>query len=728
MFNFITKRISNKIIFALFLLMSVSSSIIVYSTTTKVTKDSIANAKESLEMLNASIFQTLRNTMNTGDPALIAKAEEEARQIKGVSNLTVAKSRALLELYPSDIPYTDNKEILDSFDSKEPQIIQKNDTNGHTIRMIKPMIATTECMMCHANQEVGDVIGVMDLTFSLEETDNRIAGLLKEISLASIILGLITIGLIFIIVRKATSPIEKLKDGFGNLLNSNDTNITLNVKSNDEIGEVADLFNSYMDKVREGLKQDEIVIDEVNDVIEKTANGFFIYKVHKTASNHHVEDLKNKLNIMIEKTKETLDKINDTLRHYAESKYDYILKDDNIFGNLGSLANGIKLVGNNTSELLAIVMNTGNALKDSTQTLSDASGKLASSSNEQAASLEETASALEEITATIQANTKSTIQMSKLAQDLSDSAKRGQNLAQETAKSMDDINIQVSSINDAIEVIDQIAFQTNILSLNAAVEAATAGEAGKGFAVVAQEVRNLASRSAEAAREIKDIVEKATLKANEGKNIANNMIEGYSELNTNISNTLVTIEGVANASKEQEVGILQINDAISSLDSSTQKNAQVADEISNMATSIASMSISLVTAASRASFIKDSLNKVSDVDLVFDTALLKVNLLKNKDEIYSKLGNYKPFTINDNSFIKEWLNNNQNSNKIKDIDTIENIKNLDGILHKNLQELVNSNSNRDKNEILNSKASKVEKSTNDIFDSLDSIKLNNKKG
>src|SRR5574344_522578 len=694
MLDFITKKISSKIIFALFLLMFISSSIIVYSTTTKVTKDSIANAKDSLEMLNASIFQTLRNTMNTGDPALIQKAEDEAREIKGVKNLTVAKSKELMELYSVDTPFTDDPQILKSFESKENQIIQKNDENGHTIRMIKPMIATPECMACHANQNVGDVIGVMDLTFSLEETDKRIQSLLAEISFTSAVLGLLTIILIFFIVKKATNSIEILKEGFSNLLHSNDTNITLKVKS--------------------------------NDVIEKTANGFFVYKVHNTASNHHVEDLKNKLNVMIEKTKDTLDNINEALRQYAESKYDYVLKDDAIFGNLGSLASGINLVGNNTSELLAIVMNTGNSLKDSTQTLSDTSLELKSSSSKQAASLEETAAALEEITATIQANTQSTIKMSKLAHELSISAQKGQELANQTAKSMDDINKEVSSINEAIEVIDQIAFQTNILSLNAAVEAATAGEAGKGFAVVAQEVRNLANRSAQAAKEIKDIVEKASEKANNGKSIATNMIDGYSELNNSISNTLVTIENVATASKEQESGILQINDAINSLDASTQKNAQVAEQISNMATSIAYTSNYLVTASSRTSFIKDSLDKVDNVDLVYDTALLKTNLLKKKDEVYSKLGDYKNFNVVDDNSIKDWLNSNDNVSKISDKKLLEDIKLLDTTFYKNLQDLVISNSNGDKPEILNTKASAVEKCTTEIFKSLDDMKFNKK--
>jgi methyl-accepting chemotaxis protein len=173
--------------------------------------------------------------------------------------------------------------------------------------------------------------------------------------------------------------------------------------------------------------------------------------------------------------------------------------------------------------------------------------------------------------------------MSSLASNVTSASSEGHHLANETTEAMDAINKEVNAINEAISIIDQIAFQTNILSLNAAVEAATAGEAGKGFAVVAGEVRNLASRSAEAANEIKKLVENAKNKANDGKHIADKMIEGYENLNQNIAQTTAIIKDVEIASKEQLSGIEQINSAINNLDRQTQQNASIASQTYNVA-------------------------------------------------------------------------------------------------------------------------------------------------
>ena len=330
---------------------------------------------------------------------------------------------------------------------------------------------------------------------------------------------------------------------------------------------------------------DELLIyGEMMLISEKMMKGDFSDKIyHIKTSNiklNYIANVINNLNISI---KNNIDYMLKVLDSY--SKYNYLDKLDcaTAFGDFNKLFNGINTLQENITTMLVENKSNGLTLDASSNILLENVNNLNISSNKAATSLEETAAALEEITSNIRNNTQNIAKMARYSNEVTTSSNEGENLANQTTVAMDEINTQVNLINDAISIIDQIAFQTNILSLNAAVEAATAGEAGKGFAVVAQEVRNLASRSAEAAKEIKAIVENATKKANNGKDIARHMIDGYGKLNESISQTINLIKDIEMSSKEQLLGIEQINDAITSLDQQTQQNASVASQAHDVA-------------------------------------------------------------------------------------------------------------------------------------------------
>jgi methyl-accepting chemotaxis protein len=212
---------------------------------------------------------------------------------------------------------------------------------------------------------------------------------------------------------------------------------------------------------------------------------------------------------------------------------------------------------------------------------------LLTSAMRQATSLEETAASIEEITGNIRGNNEKAISMANLANESKDTATHGEYLLKENAMAMEAIDDSTKKIVEAISQIEQIAFQTNILSLNAAVEAATAGEHGKGFAVVAAEVRNLASMSAEVAKEIKALSVEATNKTSVGKEVSNDISKSFSELITQITETTDIVDDVSEANKEQLIGMEQINTASNSLDKLTQENnilVQDAKEIANTLT------------------------------------------------------------------------------------------------------------------------------------------------
>ncbi|XPV68258.1 MAG: methyl-accepting chemotaxis protein [Halarcobacter sp.] len=366
-------------------------------------------------------------------------------------------------------------------------------------------------------------------------------------------------------------------------------------------------------KFAQDITEAKKVIDSVKNAVDLAKTGIMDQTITQTTTNESIEELKDGINelfqVVTSKVDGNLNKIEDALASYQKLDFTHRITGN----NLGEVSKGLNGLANVVNDMLVENKENGLTLDRGSDLLLSNVDKLNQSSNEAAASLEETAAALEQMTSNIRNNTQNIAKMANYSSNVTSSASSGENLANQTTSAMDEINVQVKSINEAISVIDQIAFQTNILSLNAAVEAATAGEAGKGFAVVAQEVRNLASRSAEAAKEIKTIVENATSKANEGKNIAGNMIEGYKELNENIQQTINLISDIEMSSKEQLLGIEQINDAVNQLDQQTQQNAMIASQTHNIASTTDSIAKLIVTSADEKEFIGKNDVKAKDM-------------------------------------------------------------------------------------------------------------------
>ena len=366
------------------------------------------------------------------------------------------------------------------------------------------------------------------------------------------------------------------------------------------------LFSKWNEKIKEtdsAIKSDINVIGEIVLTTDKVNQGIFRCRIKSNTKNPVIFTLKKTLNQMLDSLEDKMIKLESTLQSYATDDFRPKIDIDPILkARMLSVMTSINTLGKSLSSNAKDNLNTGESLQQSSHKMNISMNNLATKANEQAASLEETAAAVEEITSITRNNTINASKMSELGQNVKKSVFDGQVLAKQTGSSMEEIHKKVAAITEAINIIDQIAFQTNILSLNAAVEAATAGEAGRGFAVVAAEVRNLANRSADAAKEIKSLVEDANLKAKQGKDISDSMISGYEKLNEIISETIHIIEDVSSASKEQMLGIEQINDAISLLDRVTQENANEANQTTQISTDVESLAKQLVNDANNKKF------------------------------------------------------------------------------------------------------------------------------
>ncbi|OYO27654.1 methyl-accepting chemotaxis protein [Janthinobacterium sp. PC23-8] len=253
------------------------------------------------------------------------------------------------------------------------------------------------------------------------------------------------------------------------------------------------------------------------------------------------------------------------------------------------------------NQFLARIVEVIATVRTSADTVSVAAGQITAGNadlsvrtEQQASSLEETASSLEQLTSAVRQNTDNARQANTLAVSASEVASKGGAVVAQVVGTMGSINASARKIADIIGVIDGIAFQTNILALNAAVEAARAGEQGRGFAVVATEVRNLAQRSAAAAKEIKGLIEDSVEKVNTGSALVDQAGATMEEIVTSIRRVTDIMGEIANASGEQSAGIEQVNKAISQMDQVTQQNASLVEEAAAAAASLEERAVELV--------------------------------------------------------------------------------------------------------------------------------------
>jgi methyl-accepting chemotaxis protein len=264
-----------------------------------------------------------------------------------------------------------------------------------------------------------------------------------------------------------------------------------------------------------------------------------------------------------------------------------------------TLASGVNRLLENTADMVRSMARAAAEVRSGSEEISRGNADLSQRTEEQASSLEETASSMEEMTSTVRNNADNAAQANQLASAAREQAERGGLVVGTAVAAMAEINAASKRIADIISVIDEIAFQTNLLALNAAVEAARAGEQGRGFAVVASEVRNLASRSAAAAKEIKTLIQDSVGKVADGTKLVDESGKALAEIVVRVKKVTDVMAEIANSSREQASGIEQVNKAITMMDDVTQQNAALVEEASAAAQALTEQASSLTLLIAR---------------------------------------------------------------------------------------------------------------------------------
>ena len=335
------------------------------------------------------------------------------------------------------------------------------------------------------------------------------------------------------------------------------------------------------------LTQEVAIESEVQTIVQQAVQGNLGSRISLAGKTGFFEKLSSGINDLVSNVDVVVREVQDMVA--AANRGDLTRRVDTRGkgGLLTQIATPINQLTDNMAGVVRDVSRAAAQINTGAAEISQGNGSLAQRTEEQASSLEETASSMEEMTSTVKQNADNAGQASQLAVAARDHAEKGGAVVADAVRAMANINDASKRIADIIGVIDEIAFQTNLLALNAAVEAARAGEQGRGFAVVASEVRNLAGRSATAAKEIKALIQDSVKKVDEGSTLVTQSGATLTQIVSAVKKVTDIVAEIAAASNEQSAGIEQVNKAVMQLDELTQQNAALVEQVSAASQSMA---------------------------------------------------------------------------------------------------------------------------------------------
>lgn len=353
--------------------------------------------------------------------------------------------------------------------------------------------------------------------------------------------------------------------------------LTMTFTANPVFGDGGDRIGTAVEWVN---RTAEVAIEkEIDDVVSSAVDGDLSKRLNLDGKEGFFKGLAEGLNTLVETSERVVDDTGRVLSSLSEGDLTATI-DADYKGKFGELKASANKTVENLTKIITQVRASSSTIASGADEIARGNADLSQRTEEQASSLEETASSMEEMTGVVRQSAENASNARDLSNDALGIAKVGGEVVGEAVDSMAGILASSKKIAEIIGVIDEIAFQTNLLALNAAVEAARAGEQGRGFAVVASEVRSLSQRSANAAKEIKELIQDSVSQVESGVTLVNKTGETLTNIMESVEKVTGTTSDISNASTEQTEGILQINTAVGQMDEMTQQNAALVEEAS----------------------------------------------------------------------------------------------------------------------------------------------------